>query len=101
MSEKINGVEIPTVAIQPPASGSAANHPQHYQGAHECIDVMRAMFGDEAVKAFCRCNAYKYRFRAARKNGAEDIKKAEWDEDYLIRMESEEHNEHNEKSIGF
>ena len=60
------------------------NHPTHYQGAHECIEVMRAMFGDEAVKAFCKCNAYKYRFRAARKGGEEDIKKAEWYENYLI-----------------
>ena len=65
------------------------NHPGHYQGKHECIDVMRAMFGDEAVKGFCKCNAFKYRFRADKKNGAEDIKKAEWYEDYLFRMENE------------
>ena len=63
------------------------NHPAHYSGKHECIEVMRVMFGDEAVKAFCRCNSFKYRFRADRKNGAEDIKKAEWYEDYLFRME--------------
>lgn len=63
------------------------NHPAHYQGAHECIEVMQAMFGVEAVKAFCRCNAFKYRFRADRKNGAEDIKKAEWYEDYLMKLE--------------
>ncbi len=69
--------------------GEKVNHPSHYQGKHECIDVMRALFGDEAVKGFCKCNAYKYRFRADSKNGAEDIKKAEWYEDYLIRMESE------------
>lgn len=42
----------------------AVNHPEHYQGKHECIEVMRAMFGDEAVVAFCRCNSFKYRFRA-------------------------------------
>lgn len=59
------------------------NHPCHYQGARECIEVMRDMFGDEAVKAFCRCNSFKYRFRANMKNGDEDIKKAEWYEDYL------------------
>lgn len=63
------------------------NHPAHYQGAHECIEVMQAMFGVEAVKAFCRCNAFKYRFRADRKNGAEDIRKAEWYESYLIKLE--------------
>ena len=62
----------------------AVDHPKHYQGKNECIDVMRAMFGDEAVKAFCKCNAFKYRFRAGMKNGEEDIKKAEWYETYLL-----------------
>lgn len=70
------------------------NHPAHYQGAHECIEVMQAMFGVEAVKAFCRCNAFKYRFRADRKNGTEDIKKAEWYEDYLIKLCDFERKEH-------
>ena len=62
------------------------NHPNHYQGKNECIDVMVAMFGLEAVKHFCMCNAYKYRFRADKKNGAEDIKKAEWYETKLIEL---------------
>lgn len=66
------------------------NHPNHYQGANECIDVMEAMFGREAVKAFCRCNAFKYRFRADKKNGAEDIKKAEWYETRLIEMNEQD-----------
>ena len=65
----------------------AVNHPQHYQGKNECIDVMVAMFGLEAVKSFCKCNAYKYRFRADKKNGAEDIAKAEWYESKLIELE--------------
>ena len=66
--------------------GDNVNHPEHYQGKHECIEVMRAMFGDEAVKAFCRCNSFKYRFRADKKNGDEDIRKAEWYEEYLMKM---------------
>lgn len=52
------------------------NHPSHYQGKHECIEVMRHMFGDSAVRSFCRCNAFKYRFRSRMKNGEEDVKKA-------------------------
>lgn len=67
------------------------NHPAHYQGKNECIDVMIAMFGKEDVKAFCRCNAYKYRFRSNAKNGAEDIAKAEWYETKLIELEKENH----------
>lgn len=65
---------------------NAVNHPTHYQGKNECIDVMIAMFGKEAVRHFCMCNAYKYRFRATMKNGDEDIKKAEWYETKLIEL---------------
>ena len=46
--------------------------------------------GKRADKAFCRCNSFKYRFRAARKNGDEDIAKAEWYEEYLFNMEKGE-----------
>lgn len=65
------------------------NSPPHYQGKHECIDEMIALFGKEAVMAFCKCNVYKYRFRASAKNGDEDIKKAEWYMDKLMELEKE------------
>lgn len=68
----------------------SVNHPTHYQGKHECIDEMIAMFGVEAVKGFCKCNVYKYRYRADRKNGEEDLKKAEWYMDYLMKLEGME-----------
>ena len=64
----------------------AVDHPAHYQGKNECIDVMEAMFGVDAVIAFCKCNAFKYRFRANMKNGEEDIKKAEWYETKLMEV---------------
>ena len=41
-----------------PTPSDAVNHPEHYQGAHECIDEMLALFGVEAVKGFCMCNVY-------------------------------------------
>lgn len=63
------------------------NHPAHYQGKHECIDEMISLFGVEAVKGFCKCNVYKYRYRADRKNGAEDIQKADWYMDKLMELE--------------
>ena len=70
------------------AGDKRVDHPAHYnQGKYECIDEMVALFGKEAVKAFCKCNAYKYRFRAIRKNGEEDIKKAEWYITKLMEME--------------
>ena len=56
------------------------NRPPHYnrEGAMQCIDEMIMVFGKEAVKNFCLCNAWKYRYRAADKNGEEDIKKSDW-----------------------
>lgn len=58
----------------------AVEHPSHYnrEGAMECIDEMVLIFGREAVKSFCLCNAWKYRYRAADKNGEEDLKKSDW-----------------------
>jgi len=53
------------------------NNPSHYcVGKYQCIDVMKTVFGKEAVKAFCLCNAFKYVWRLNRKNGVEDAKKA-------------------------
>lgn len=56
------------------------NHPAHYEreGAIECIEEMIMIFGKNAVADFCKCNAWKYRYRAADKNGAEDIAKSDW-----------------------
>ena len=55
------------------------NHPSHYEtGKFECIDVMLEVFGNESVKGFCQCNAFKYLYRMKRKNGVEDMKKAKW-----------------------
>ncbi len=66
------------------------NHPKHYQGKHECIDEMVELFGVDAVIGFCKCNVYKYRYRADRKNGNEDIQKADWYMDKLIELQAEE-----------
>lgn len=53
------------------------SHPAHYNtGQYECIDVMKDVFGEEAVKSFCKLNAFKYLWRADKKNGTEDIEKA-------------------------
>jgi len=55
------------------------NHPKHYEtGKYECIDVMIEIFGKEKVMAFCQLNAFKYLYRSDRKNGTEDMDKAQW-----------------------
>lgn len=59
---------------------SNVEHPSHYNrnGSMECIDEMVLIFGKKAVMNFCLCNAWKYRYRAADKNGAEDLAKSDW-----------------------
>ena len=55
------------------------NHPSHYEtGKFECIDVMVEVFGREAMMSYCKINAFKYLYRCDRKNGSEDIAKANW-----------------------
>lgn len=66
--------------------------PAHYNGT-ECIENMRKLFGDEAVRWFCICNAYKYRFRDGSKPGVtaeQDEEKARWYEDYAVKMMGEQ-----------
>jgi len=59
------------------------NHPVHYESFNptikiECIDAMRAAFGDDVVADFCKCNAFKYIWRATSKGKNTDINKAQW-----------------------
>ena len=58
--------------IDEPYSMEDKIRPAHYQGEYECIDLMREIYGDEAVRWFCILNAYKYRFRAGKKEGNEE-----------------------------
>ena len=64
------------------------NHPSHYEtGKFECIEVMEEALGRDVVKGFCIGNAFKYIYRAKRKNGLEDLKKAQWYLNRVISME--------------
>lgn len=67
------------------------NHPSHYEtGKFECIEVMEEALGRDVVKGFCIGNAFKYLYRAKRKNGLEDLKKAQWYLNKVISMEDED-----------
>ncbi len=64
------------------------NGPAHYHGT-ECIENMRKLYGDEAVRWFCILSAYKYRFRDGSKpgvNAKQDHEKANWYENYAVNM---------------
>lgn len=74
-------LEQPTKPPMPPVNPpkDEINHPDRYAGGKfECIEVMADVFGKEAVKDFCKLNAFKYIWREQHKNGVEDIKKAVW-----------------------
>jgi hypothetical protein len=68
---------------------SAVDHPAHYNGKYECIDVMIDVFGNENAKGFCICNAFKYIWRCQKKHGnpAEDIEKAIWYMEKYLELE--------------
>ena len=69
----------------------AVNHPQHYtQGKVECIDALAAATADlQGIEAVCTANAIKYLWRWKHKNGAEDLRKADWYIKRLLRVLSE------------
>tara|TARA_R110001583_G_scaffold155707_1_gene307355 strand:- start:220 stop:483 length:264 start_codon:yes stop_codon:yes gene_type:complete len=59
------------------------NSPSHYnQAGIECIDAIRAATGD-GYEYYLQGNIQKYVWRYRYKNGAEDLKKAQW---YLTKL---------------
>ena len=68
------------------------NHPSHYnQGQTECIDAIEAMLSVEEYIGYLRGNSMKYRWRFRYKNGFEDLSKAQWYEQRLVKF-MEDHN---------
>lgn len=74
------------------------NHPDHYNTeSFECIEVMEEVFGTEAVKNFCKLNAFKYLWRADEKDGMDDIRKAQWYLEHMRSLEAEEEPDEDEQ----
>lgn len=73
------------------------NNPSHYaSGSIECIDAMLSAFGKESVMWFCRLNAFKYLWRAGKKdNELEDLKKTRWYLDKEIALKESLVKNHN------
>ena len=77
--------EAPQPQPEKPAP-DPVNHPAHYTaGGVECIDAIKAAVPD--FKSYCAGNVIKYVWRFTRKNGVEDLQKAEW---YLHKLIEEE-----------
>lgn len=69
------------------SNADMVNHPSHYtQGGIECIDALKAAtVSKTGIEAVCTANAIKYLWRYEEKNGIEDVKKAKWYIDRLIK----------------
>ncbi|MFJ8268507.1 DUF3310 domain-containing protein [Peribacillus asahii] len=64
------------------------NAPAHYtQGGIETIDYIQAKMSEEQFKGYLLGNVHKYTSRYQFKNGAEDLKKAQWYLNRLIALE--------------
>lgn len=75
------------------------NHPNHYTaGGIECIDALKAATeGLEGIEAVCTANAIKYLWRWKRKNGVEDLRKAIW---YINRLIKEQEADDDGEAVG-
>ena len=63
-------------------------NPKHYKrGAIECIDAIQASLSKEQFKGYLKASAIKYLWRYEQKNGLEDLQKADW---FLQRLIKEE-----------
>lgn len=60
--------------------------PSHYQGEIECIEAIKASMSTQQFLGYLKGNIQKYVWRYDRKNGVEDLRKAQW---YLNRLISE------------
>jgi hypothetical protein len=66
------------------------NHPSHYQGKTEVIDIIeQATTNLNGFHAYCLGNVIKYVMRHQKKGGIEDLKKASWYLNRVIGGESE------------
>lgn len=76
-----NDVETPDEAYD------VVSHPKHYnQGGVECIDALKAATVDKrGIEAVCVANIIKYLWRYEEKNGVEDVRKAKWYLDRLLK----------------
>lgn len=58
-------------------------NPNHYKGEIECIDAIKSSMSHQQFIGYLKGNVQKYTWRYDRKNGIEDLKKAQW---YLERL---------------
>lgn len=87
--------EITKKDIEMATPSDNINHPAHYTaGKVECIDALEsATVNLTGIEAVCTANAIKYLWRWKRKNGVEDLQKAKWYIERLIKEQEDLNNE--------
>lgn len=82
----VRGLHVATLGPDVPEH-DPVNHPSHYtQGDIECIDAIEAAVTNlTGIEAVCTGVAIKYLWRWKLKNGTEDLKKAAWYINHLIK----------------
>ena len=53
----------------------------------EAIEAMASMLTIDELRGYLRGNSFKYRWRYNHKNGIEDLRKADWYEAKLLKLE--------------
>ena len=87
--------EIPLNAKETPSKpkDDLVNHPSHYtQGGVECIEAIRSALGEDGFQASCVANVIKYVWRYKKKNGLQDLAKAQVYLSWLIESVEKETN---------
>ena len=70
----------------------AVNHPAHYtSGEIQCIDAIRASMSKLEYEGFLKGNLIKYTWRYRNKGGLQDLQKANWYLDRLIKSNEPPH----------
>jgi hypothetical protein len=62
--------------------------PSHYKGEIECIAAIKASMSQQQFKGYLKGNVMKYLWRYDRKNGLEDLQKADVYLQWLIKEET-------------
>lgn len=72
------------------SEGSRVNHPSHYNSlGKETIDILYDFLSNDEYKGFLKGNVLKYMHRYKFKNGVEDLEKAKWYLEELLRIETQ------------
>ena len=79
-----------TIGDLPKEKSTDSINPDHYKsGDIECIDAIKASLDKQQFKGYLKASIIKYLWRYEKKNGLEDLQKADWFLQRLIKEEKD------------